>query len=105
LKGWSCTQASLEIAHQWHEGQGNWFARHVHIPSRHYHIFEKLPLEKQGGSANARSWLDNEAVQTRTYHLLSSKKPGDVTPKQFQNGLNSTIFPDLNITLKKPISK
>jgi len=27
LKGLSHTQASLEIAQQWHEGQGNWFAQ------------------------------------------------------------------------------
>ncbi len=29
LKGLRWTQASIEIAHQWHEGQGNWFARCV----------------------------------------------------------------------------
>ena len=27
LKGLSCTWASLEITWQWHEGQGNWFAK------------------------------------------------------------------------------
>ena len=26
IKGLSCTYASLEIAWQWHEGKGNWFA-------------------------------------------------------------------------------
>lgn len=29
LKGLSRTQAGIEIAHQWHEGPGNWFARRV----------------------------------------------------------------------------
>ena len=46
LKGSSCTQASIEIAHQWHKGPGNWFARRVRALTRHYQIFEKLPLEK-----------------------------------------------------------
>jgi len=27
LKGLSCVEASVEIAWQWHEGQGNWFAQ------------------------------------------------------------------------------
>src|SRR5467141_4093660 len=44
LKGLSCTQSSLEIACQWHDGQGNWFARCVCALARHYQIFEKLPL-------------------------------------------------------------
>jgi len=35
-----------------------------HALARHYHIFAKLPLEKWGRSANARSWLHNEAIQT-----------------------------------------
>ena len=60
LKGLSCTQASLEIARQWHEGQGNWFSRRVRALARHFQIFEKLPVEKWGGSANARSWLHDE---------------------------------------------
>ena len=105
LKGSSCTQASIEIAHQWHEGPGNWFARCVHALTRHYQIFKKLPLEKRGGSANSRSWLQNEAVQTRARHLLSSQKTGDVTPKKLQHVFNSTIFPNLNVALKNPISE
>jgi len=53
LKGASQTQASLEIARQWHEQQGNWFARRVRALARHYQIFERLPVEKHGGSANS----------------------------------------------------
>jgi len=94
LKGSSCTQASLEITHQWHKGQGDWFARHVCVLARHFQIFEKLPQEKQGGSANVRSWLHNEAVQTRTCHWLISQKMGNVTLKQLQGTLNSTTMVD-----------
>ena len=54
LKGVSRTQASLEIARQWHEGQGNWFARRVQALARHYQIFEKIPIEKRGGSSIAQ---------------------------------------------------
>jgi hypothetical protein len=31
LKGVSRIQAGAEIAHQWHEGKGDWFARRVTI--------------------------------------------------------------------------
>jgi hypothetical protein len=102
LKGVSRTQASLEIARQWHEGQGNWFARRVRALARHYQIFEKLP---RGGSANSRSWLHDEQVKTRTRNWLTSQKTGDVTPRRLQHALNGTIFPELNINLTNPISE
>ena len=104
LKGVSRTQASLEIAQQWHEGQGNWFARRVRVLARHYQIFEALPIEKHGGSRNSRSWL-YEQVKTRTRDWLTSQKTGDVTPRQLQSALNGTIFPELNINLTKGISE
>jgi hypothetical protein len=49
LKGESRTQASVEIARQWHEGTGNWFARRVRALARHYQAFEELPVENRGG--------------------------------------------------------
>lgn len=52
FKGYSCTQSSIEIARQWHEGEGNWFARCMQALARHYQIFEKLPAEKRGGAGN-----------------------------------------------------
>ena len=64
LKGVSWTQASLKIAWQWHKGQGNWFARRVRALAGHYQIFEKLPIEKRGGSSNSRLWLHDEQVKT-----------------------------------------
>ena len=52
LKGHSCTQSSIEVARQWHEGGGNWFARHVMALACHYQIFERLPVERRGGGRN-----------------------------------------------------
>ena len=105
LKGLSRTQASIEIARQWHEGPGNWFARRVHALARHYQAFEELPVEKRGGEKNARSWLHDEAVQSRTRDWLTSQETGKVTPRRLQQALNEVIFPDLNIILKSPLSE
>ena len=105
IKGSSRTQASLEIAKQWHEGRGNWFARRVRALARHYQIFEKLPVEKRGGAENSRSWLHNELVQTQTRNWLTLQKTGDVTPRKICHALNDTIFPEMNIALKNPISE
>ena len=61
IKGLSHTHASLEIARQWHEGQGNWFAHRVHALAWYFQIFERLLIEKRGGGAtNSRSWLHDE---------------------------------------------
>ncbi len=105
IKGVSRTQASLEIARQWHEGQGNWFSRRVQALARHYQIFEALPIERHGGARQSRSWLYDEQVKTRTRDWLTSQKTGDVTPRRLQYALNQTIFPELNITLTKGISE
>ena len=104
LKGASRTQASLEIAHQWHEGPGNWFARRVRALARHYQAFEELPAENRGGEKNARSYLHDEAVQSRTRDWLTSQETGKVTPRRLQQALNEVILPDLNIVLKSPLS-
>ncbi|KAM6493443.1 hypothetical protein JOM56_011577 [Amanita muscaria] len=103
LKGLSRTQASIEIANQWHEGPGNWFARRVRALAWHYQEFEELPVERRGGENNARSWLHDEAVQSRTRDWLTSQKTGKVTPRCLQHALNEVIFPDLNIILKSPL--
>jgi hypothetical protein len=105
LKGSSRITASLEIAKQWHEGKGTWFARRIRALARHYQIFEKLPVEKRGGSANAWSCLHNESVQKRTLDWLRAQPTGKVTPRGLQRALNSTIFPELNIRPKKPFSE
>ncbi|KAG1853682.1 hypothetical protein F4604DRAFT_1933119 [Suillus subluteus] len=82
LKGATRIGASVEIARQWHEGSGIWFARRVRALAHHYQIFEELPREKRGGSTNARSFLHDETVQ---------------------HGLQSQIFPELGIIPKQPI--
>jgi len=105
LKGLSRTQASIEIARKWHEGPGNGFAGRVHALAWHYQAFEELPVEKQGGEKNARSWLHDEAVQSRTWDWLISQEMGKVTPCCLQQALNEVIFPDLNIILKSPLSE
>ena len=63
IKGLSCTHTSLEIAWQWHEGEGNWFAHQVHALAQHFQIFERLLIKKCGGATNSRSWLHDEQVQ------------------------------------------
>jgi hypothetical protein len=105
LKGSSRITASLEIARQWHEGNGTWFARRIRALARHYQIFEKLPVEKRGGGANARSWLHDELVQKRTLNWLTAQPTGKVTPHGLQHALDSTIFPELNIRSRKPLSE
>jgi hypothetical protein len=105
LKGLFRTEASIEIARQWHKGVGNWFSRRVHALARHYQAFEALPEERRGGEKNARSWLNDEAVQSQTRDWLTSQETGKVTPRRLQQALNDVIFPDLNIVLKKPLSE
>lgn len=100
LKGISRIQASEEIAHQWHEGEGKWFARRVRALARHYEVFEQLPIEHRGGLKNVRSLLKDETVKKRTREYLTNLPTGKVTPKGLQNALNSEIFPELGITPK-----
>jgi hypothetical protein len=105
LKGLNCIPASLEIARQWHEGQGAHFAHRVCALARHYQVFEQLPVEKRGGLANTCCLLLEETIQTAAREWLTSQPVGQITPRLFQQALNSTILPTLNITLKKPLCK
>ncbi|KIK81165.1 hypothetical protein PAXRUDRAFT_27947 [Paxillus rubicundulus Ve08.2h10] len=69
-------------------------------------IFEQLPVEKWGGSANGQSLLQNESIlQNHARTWLLNLKTGEVTPCALQKVLNSTIFPDLGINPKWPICK
>jgi len=105
LKGLSWTQASIEIAHQWHEGQSNWFAWHVHALTCHYQILGKLPVEKHGGLKNTHSWLHDKLVKKLTLNWLTSQKTSDVIPWKLQHALNDRLFVELNIAPKSPISE
>jgi len=102
LKGVSRIAASLEIAKQWHEGNGIWFARRVRALARHYQVFEQLPIEKRGGSANARSWLHDESVKRMGHEWLTAQPTRKVTPRTLQHALNTVIFLQLNIIPKTP---
>lgn len=103
LKGVGRIDASLEIARQWHEGQGSHFARKVRALAHHYQVFEQLPLEKRGGYGNALSPLKDERVQLAAREWLMSQSIGQVSPKQFRHALNNIILPSLNINLAKPL--
>ena len=105
LKGQKRTQASLEIARQWHEGEGNWFSRRVRALARHYQMFEELPIEKRGGGRTARSWLYDESVEKQSRDWLTSQPTGKVTPQRLREALNLTILPGLGIVLKNPLSE
>jgi len=82
LKGQTRTQASLDIARQWYEGEGNWFTRQVWALAQHYQTFEELPVEKQGGDRAAQSWLYDESVEKQTRDWLTSQPTGKVTPQR-----------------------
>ena len=103
LKGVSRITASEEIARQWHEGEGKYFARRVRALARHYQTFEQLPVECRGGYKNARSLLKDENVKKRALSYLQSLPTGKVTPKKLQEALNTVVLPDLGITTKKPL--
>ena len=104
LKGVTRIQASIEIARQWHPDKGVWFAWHVCALARHYQIFKQLPQEKQGGMHAAQSWLHDEVVKKAVLDYLNNIPNGKVTPKAIQKQINNTIFPELSIKPKQPLS-
>jgi hypothetical protein len=103
LKGTSRIAASMEIARQWHPGDGVWFARRVRALARHYQTFEQLPVEHRGGYKNARTLLRDENVKKASLDYLTSLPTGEVTPKKFQIALNTTILANLGITTQHPL--
>lgn len=104
LKGVSRTQAGIEIARQWHEGKGDWFARRVRALARHYQLFGQLPRETRGGARPARSWLHDERVKVQLLEYLRNVPAGKVTPHTLQNHINNSLFPELDIKPKSPLS-
>ncbi|PCH35242.1 hypothetical protein WOLCODRAFT_36273, partial [Wolfiporia cocos MD-104 SS10] len=103
LKGYCRIPASLEIARQWHEGDGAYFARRVRALARHYQVFEQLPVEKHGGRKHSQSHLNDESVQTAARNWLTVQTSGQVTPRAFRSALDDTVLPALNIVLKRPL--
>ncbi|KAI0676399.1 hypothetical protein C8Q78DRAFT_17309 [Trametes maxima] len=105
LKGMHAIRASLEIARQWHENTGTHFARRVRALARHYQVFEHLPREKRGGKRDKRSYLHDESIRRAARDWLSAQAVGEVTPRCFQQSLNTTILPSLNVQLRQPLSE
>jgi hypothetical protein len=105
IKGFKRIAASVQIALQWHEGGGNYFARRVRALARHYQLFEELPAETRGGRANTKSLLNDESVQTACLAWLKQQKVGSVTPMKFREGINTEILSSLGISPKQPISE
>jgi len=105
LKGMGRIAASLEIAHQWHEGEGAYFAQKVRALARHYQVFEQLPIEKRGGRENALSPLKDERLQLACHQWLTSQPIGEITPHKFQHALNNIIIPSLNTPLPRQLSE
>jgi hypothetical protein len=64
LKGYGKIKASLEIAQQWHEGEGKHFAQKVRALAHHYQAFEQLSMEK-----------GEEKGQNIARCLMSASKP------------------------------
>ena len=93
LKGYGKIEASLEIAQQWHEGEGKHYAQKVQALVWHCQVFEQLPIEKQGGEKMACSLLLDEHNKTAAQLWLTSQQVGQVTPHQFQHALNKEILP------------
>ncbi|KAJ7602965.1 hypothetical protein FB45DRAFT_697776, partial [Roridomyces roridus] len=103
LKGFSRIHASVEIARQWHAGEGVHFARRVRILVRHFEVLRNLPKETRGGARDSRSLLSEENVRKASLTWLEAQPSGTVTPKTFQNALNTTILPALGIQTNKPL--
>ncbi|KAJ3524344.1 hypothetical protein NMY22_g11041 [Coprinellus aureogranulatus] len=106
LRGFKKVEASNHIALQWNddvEGSAIGMARRIRALAVFYQRHEQLPLERRGGYKNARSLLKDEAVQSACRTWLTAQKVGSVTPDRFRNGLNDSILPGLNVSLKKPL--
>ncbi|KAJ7692407.1 hypothetical protein B0H17DRAFT_839474, partial [Mycena rosella] len=95
LKGHGIIDASVQIAHQWYEGEGVHFARKVRALARHYQLFEELPVERRGGERKSRSLLLDETFKTAARGWLMGQKVGTVTPQKFMHALNEEILPAL----------
>jgi len=51
-----------------------------------------------------RSWLHDDAVKLHVMQFLNSLPTGKVTPCSLTKHVNSILFPELRITLAKPLN-
>ncbi|KAF9516301.1 hypothetical protein BS47DRAFT_1292541 [Hydnum rufescens UP504] len=104
IKGFKRTSASVHLALSHHDGDGVYFARRVRALARHYQMYEQLPIDRRGGKRIGSSHLDDEDVEREAHSWLDSQKVGSVTSSNFCRALNTSIFPQLGIALKQPLS-
>jgi hypothetical protein len=104
IKGVRRMAASEEIARQFHDGTGSYFARQIRVLARHYQLFEQLPEEKRGGTGG-RSLLKDERVQAAAKTYLLGVPLGEVTPRKFHRALTKDILPTLGFTVKAGLSE
>ena len=104
LKGLGQVQASQEIAQQWHQGDGTHFVCQIQKMAWHYQVFEQLPLKKWGGAQKGHTLLLNEQIWNDAHEWLMAQPASEITPLGFQTALNSTILPNISITLKQLLS-
>jgi hypothetical protein len=96
--------ASVHIALSQHKGEGAWFAQHIHALVHHFEKYEQLPIECWGGRCKGSCHLDDEDVNRAAQSWAEMQKIGMLTSSRFCRALNATIFPDLIIAFKKPLS-
>lgn len=96
IKGLGRIAASQEIARQWHEGEGAYFARRVRILARQYQIHEQLPTQSWGGYRGS-SIFNDERLQSAALDWLSKLPTGEVSPSRFCKALTEDILPYLGI--------
>jgi hypothetical protein len=96
IKGIRRLAASQEIARQWHEGEGIYFARRVRILAHHYQLYEQLTAHSWGGY-RGNSIFNDECIQTAAHQWLSNLSTGEVSPRQFCRALTEEILPVLGL--------
>lgn len=94
IKGLGRVAASQEIARQWKDGAGVYFARQIRFLARNYQLFEQLPASDHGGD-RGKSLLNDERVQTAARTYLLDQRVGEVTSVRFHRALNERILPSL----------
>ncbi|KAJ3758861.1 hypothetical protein EV360DRAFT_18798, partial [Lentinula raphanica] len=104
LKGESRMKASEIISKAWNDKGATWFARRVHDLAQYYQTFEHLPAEHRGGNRTNRLWLHRDDVRSSVLEYLNNLPTGEVTPRILCHQVNETIFPQLDIMPKQPIS-
>jgi hypothetical protein len=103
MKGLKNISASIHIALSKHEDDGVWFVQCLWVLAWYFRKCGELPIECHGGIHKGTSYLEDEDVSRAACLWLESQKLGTVTSTGFCRAVNTTILPDLGVTLKKPL--